>query len=141
MKFKQFAFTALLVPALALSASAATITNPQSVRDLLNRIGGPGTSEKFVTVVDDTYKSPTGAEMFKISAQSGKPCITGTTLSAVTTGIGWYLNHTANVNLAWNNPYPTLGTLPTPVGEEEHTTTADYRYYLNYCTFSYSMST
>lgn len=141
MKFKKIAFTALLVPALTVSVSAETITNPQSVKDLLNRIGGPGTSEKFVTVVDDGYKSPAGAEMFRISSQNGKPCITGTTLSAVTTGIGWYLNHTANVNVAWNNPYPTLGTLPAPAGVEEHTTTAEYRYYLNYCTFSYSMST
>lgn len=125
----------------AVSVAYAAVENPQPVKDLLNRIGGDGTAERFVTVVDDTYASASGAEMFKISARDGKPCITGTTLSAVTTGLGWYLNHSANVNIAWNNPHVTLGTLPVPSDEEEHTTAATYRYYLNYCTFSYSMST
>lgn len=119
----------------------AAVENPQSVMDLLDRVGGPGTSSRIVTIVDDTFKSADGSEKFRISSRDGKPCITGTTLSAVTTGVGWYLNHTANVNPAWNNPHPDLTSLPLPSGVEEHTTAATYRYYLNYCTFSYSMST
>lgn len=121
--------------------AAAAVDNPQSVKDLLDRIGGTGTSDRIETTVDDGYKSATGAEMFQISTKNGKPWVKGTTLSAVTTGLGWYLNHTANVNLAWNCPTTTLGNLPLPQAPEEHTTSADYRYYLNYCTFSYSMST
>lgn len=140
MKKLFVAAAAAACMALGFSAGAA-IENPQSVRDLLNRIGGDGTADRFVTVVDDTYASASGAEMFKISARDGKPCITGTTLSAVTTGLGWYLNHTANVNLAWNNPHVELTSVPVPAAVEEHTTAAAYRYYLNYCTFSYSMST
>lgn len=141
MKLKSFAIALLSILALTVSTQAEVIENPQPVVDLLNRVGGAGSAEKFTVRVDDSYKSSTGAEMFKISAQNGKPCITGTTLSAATTGIGWYLNHHANINLAWNNLHPTLGNLPTPTVEEEHTTAAKYRYYLNYCTFSYSMST
>lgn len=137
MKFKLIALAAL---PLGFSLFAAE-ENPQSVKDLLNRVGGDGTAEKIITILDDSYKSTSGAEMFKISARDGKPCITGTTLSALTSGIGWYLNHTVNVNLAWNNPYPDLSVLPLPAVEEEHTSAADYRYYLNYTAFSYSMST
>lgn len=121
--------------------AAAAIDNPKSVSDLLDRIGGEGTGSRIETTVDDTYKSPAGAEMFQISTRNGKPWIKGTTLSAVTTGLGWYLNHTANVNLSWNCPTTTLTDLPLPAATEEHTTSAAYRYYLNYCTFSYSMST
>ncbi len=141
MKLKSFAVAALSILTLTISAQAEVIENPQPVMDLLDRVGGAGSAEKFVIRVDDSYKSSTGAEMFKISAQDGKPCITGTTLSAATTGIGWYLNHYAKINVAWNNPHPTFGNLPTPTTTEEHTTAAKYRYYLNYCTFSYSMST
>ncbi len=141
MKFKALWISASTALTLTFVASAAVVENPQSVRDLLNRIGGSGTDAKFITVVDDSYASPSGAEMFKISSRDGKPCITGSTLSAVTTGLGWYLNHTANINLSWNNPYPAIDNLPLPAGEEEHATAAAYRYYLNYCTFSYSMST
>ncbi len=140
MKMSFRAAVAMTVLALGAGANAA-IENPQSVRELLDRIGGAGTADRVVTIVDETYASPSGAEMFKISSRDGKPCITGTTLSAVTTGLGWYLNHTANVNLSWNNPHPDLTSLPAPAAEEEHTTAASYRYYLNYCTFSYSMST
>ena len=132
----------LLAAALCgLWANAEVTENPQSIKDLLNRIGGTGTSERIETVVDDSYGSAT-AEKFLITTKNGKPCIKGTTLSAVTTGLGWYLNHTANVNLTWGNQWADLSTVdfPLPV-EEEHTTAAKYRYYLNYCTFSYSMST
>ncbi len=135
---RLFALTAAALSALWLSAA---IDNPASVGALLDRIGGAGTGKRIETTVDDTYKSPSGAEMFQISTRNGKPWVKGTTLSAVTTGLGWYLNHTANVNLSWNCPTATLTDLPLPAATEQHTTAAAYRYYLNYTAFSYSMST
>lgn len=120
----------------------AADTNPRAIQDLLNRIGGEGTAKRFVTVVDESL-AQNGKEVFVITAQGGKPCIKGSTTLAVTTGINWYLNHTARVNLTWNNLTQDLSqtALPVPAGEEKHVCNADYRYYLNYCTFSYSMST
>lgn len=120
----------------------AAETNPAALTGLLNRIGGEGTASRFVTIVDATL-STNGQDVFVITSQSGKPCIKGNTTLSVATGINWYLNHQAHVNLAWNNLTQNLSTvtLPTPSGEERHTCSVDYRYYLNYCTFSYSMST
>lgn len=120
----------------------AAVTNPTAVSGLLNRIGGSGTSDRFVTIVDETLKN-NGKDVFTITAQDGKPCIKGSSNLAVTTGINWYLNHYAHVNLSWNRLTTNLSgiTLPIPQAEETHTCHADYRYYLNYCTFSYSMST
>ncbi len=138
-KLKQF-FAASLCMLSTLWASAA-IDNPQSVSDLLDRIAGTGAGSKIETTVDDSYVSGTGAEMFQISSKNGKPWIKGTTLSAVTTGLGWYLNHTVGINLCWNFPKTTITDFPLPQGNEEHTTAATYRYYLNYTAFSYSMST
>ena len=138
------AFRVRLVAIMASSLLAATAadTNPQAVRDLLNRIGGTGTAERLVTIVDQSI-ADNGKETFIITVADGKPCIKGSTLSALTTGIGWYLNHYANVNLSWNNLTTDLSRVdfPVPTNESTHTSTADYRYYLNYCTFSYSMST
>lgn len=135
--------TALLLTCLAvpLSGQAETV-NPAAVTALLDRIGGQGTSERFVTVVDETL-SEGGKDVFVITARDGKPCIKGSSVIAVTTGINWYLNHHARVNLAWNNLTTDLGSvsLPVPATEERRKCEADYRYYLNYCTFSYSMST
>lgn len=138
-KLKQF-FAASLCLLPTIWASAA-IDNPQSVSDLLDRVAGAGAGSQIETTVDDSYVSGTGAEMFMISSKNGKPWIKGTTLSALTTGLGWYLNHTVGVNLTWNFPRTTITDFPLPQGTEEHTTSAKYRYYLNYTTFSYSMST
>lgn len=121
---------------------ATETTNPQAVTKLLNRIGGDGTSDRFVTIVNNAL-STDGKDIFVITAQDGKPCIKGNSIIAVTTGINWYLNHYAHVNLTWNQLTTDLSkvTLPVPTGEETHKCSVDYRYYLNYCTFSYSMST
>lgn len=122
-------------------AFASSTTNPEAVTALLDRIGGSGTSSRFVTIVDASLSSD-GKDVFVITSQDGKPCIKGNTTLAVTTGINWYLNHYAHVNIAWNNLTTDLTsvTLPVPSTEEKHNCSVDYRYYLNYCTFSYSMS-
>lgn len=117
-------------------------TNPEVITSLLNRIGGEGTASRFVTIVD-TSISTSDKDAFIITSKEGKPCIKGSSIIAVTTGINWYLNHIAHINIAWNNLTTDLSsaTLPLPTSEENHICQADYRYYLNYCTFSYSMST
>ena len=100
-----------------------------------------GASQRFVTMVDPSLADG-GKETFIISTQDRKPCIKGSTVLAVTTGINWYLNHLAHINLSWNRLTTDLTQryLPLPNAEERHSCEADYRYYLNYCTFSYSMS-
>lgn len=143
MRMKLFTRVTSSVMALSLWLGAFALdTNPAAVSGLLDRIGGTGTSDRFITVVDESL-ADNGKETFVITASEGKPCVKGSTLSALTTGIGWYLNHYANVNLTWNCPKLDLSSvnLPLPSAEERHSSDAAYRYYLNYCTFSYSMST
>lgn len=127
----------ILLPITAFSA----VTNPQVVTDMLNRIGGTGTAARFVTIQDETLASG-GKEVFVITSQDGKPCIKGSNILAITTGVNWYLNHVAHINLTWNRLTTDLtsATLPVPTTAETHTANGDYRYYLNYCTFSYSMA-
>lgn len=83
------------------------------------------------------------AEYFSISSKGQKPFIQGNSLTAITTGINWYLNHYAHINISWNQLTANLrkAALPIPLVEERHTCNVDYRYYLNYCTFCYSMAT
>ena len=123
------------------------VVNPQVVVDLINRIGGDGAADKFKFVLDSSINSH--YETFMLGSENGKVLIKGTTISAITTGIGWYLNNVAHINIAWNSlnertagaAYVNLpADLPLPAAET-HTTDAKYRYYLNYCTFGYSMTT
>ena len=81
----------LLAVALPLTPALAREENPQAVTDLLQRV--TNAADKFVTVLDEDLATANEGEVFVITSQGGKPCIQGSTLSALTTGINWYLNH------------------------------------------------
>lgn len=126
---------------------APIVENPEAVVALVNRIGGKGTNKRFMFVLDPSMNSK--HEVFLLGSEGKKVLVKGSTLSAITTGLGWYLNNIAHVNIAWNSmnektvsgdAYADLGNLPLPAEEEVRTTDAKYRYYLNYCTFGYSMT-
>lgn len=121
--------------------TACSDRNPEAVTDMLDRIGGEGASGLFETRISRSI-SENGEDTFIIGSRKGKPYIQGSSLSALTTGIGWYLNHYAHINISWNNLTADLKTavLPLPEKEEKRASSAVHRYYLNYCTFSYSMA-
>ena len=126
---------------------APSVENPAAVVALANRIGGAGTDDKFKFVLDPSMNSK--QEVFVIGGEDGKVLVKGSTLSAITTGLGWYLNNIAKINIAWNSlnektvsgeAYADLSNIPVPTAEETHISDAKYRYYLNTCTFGYSMT-
>lgn len=133
-----------LITAIITGATAMTAGTPEQKETLnafLDRIGGEGARELIMADVD-TALSNGGKDVFVIGAEDGKPSVRGSNVLATTAGINYYLNHYAGVNLSWNNLTTDLkeANLRIPEEEERRECEADYRYYLNYCTFSYSMS-
>lgn len=169
----------------------AEVLDVAPVVALITRIGGTTVADQFKFVHDPSLNSK--QEAFVLGSEDGKIMIKGSTISAITTGLGWYLNNVAKVNIAWNalnettladnnndvvsgegieikegevntsageqlskrrkrkanrnaepaaKPYFdfTRIKLPLPTEEETHTSDAKYRYYLNTCTFGYSMT-
>ena len=125
----------------------ARVENPEAVVALIKRVGGKSAAGKFKFVLEPSLNYD--KEVFVIGSEDGKVLIKGTTISAITTGIGWYLNNYAHINIAWNSlnektvsgdKYADLSNIPVPTGEEVRTSDAMYRYYLNTCTFGYSMT-
>ena len=132
------------------------VENPAAVVALIKRIGGEAAADKFKFVLDPSLKNENNDEtnenndeIFVIDGDHHKVRIQGNTISAITTGLGWYLQNHAHINIAWNSlneksageAYADLSNIPVPATAETHTTDAKYRYYLNYCTFGYSMTT
>ena len=131
----------------------AEVVNPEAVSNFLSRILGQRTTDKgqqlIVTILDENLAQQLTAnsqqpDAFIITSKDGKPCVKGNSVLAITTGVNWYLNHYAHINISWSQL--TIDDVenyvfPIPEKEERHICSADYRYYLNYCTFSYSMST
>ncbi|MBQ5896004.1 MAG: alpha-N-acetylglucosaminidase C-terminal domain-containing protein [Bacteroidaceae bacterium] len=143
---KNFFLTLVLALVALFSTQTVTAQAPvdspeQAITGLLNRIGGNGAAGKFEIVIDASL-AENGKDVFIITSQNGKPCIKGNTQLSVATGINWYLNHHAHINLTWNNLTTDLvnATLPVPGSEEKHVCNTTYRYDFNTCTFSYSMA-
>ena len=105
------------------------------IGDMLSRIlPTNGDADKFTwTVTDDA------AQQFTISCDGTKIAVIGSDRIAVAAGINWYLQHYAGIDISWNCPTATLpAQLPT-CDAETHTASVPWRYYLNFCTYSYSI--
>ena len=142
MKRKLALLMALLFLVLGASWAQTPVDSPeQAITGLLNRIGGDGAADLLEIVIDASL-AESGKDVFIITSENGKPCIKGNTQLSVATGINWYLNHHAHINLTWNNLTTDLSkvTLPVPDSEEKHVCNTTYRYDFNTCTFSYSMA-
>ena len=139
--FAALMFLLVMLFAVPANAQAPVATPQEAITGLLERIGGKGAAHKFEIVIDAALAQD-GKDVFVITAQDGKPCIKGNDQLAVATGINWYLNHYAHINLTWNNLTTDLVNieLPVPQGEEKHVCNTTYRYNFNTCTFSYSMA-
>lgn len=102
---------------------------------LLERID-KGASRKILT---ETVKSD--HDFFEITSRGGKPLIRGNNYVSIASGINWYLKYRLGVHLTWNTMHASLpATLPVAGNTERHDTDIKHRYYLNYCTLSYSMA-
>lgn len=118
-----------------LAASVGTLSAAHPVEDILERID-PGSSSRFIIRQNDSAE-----DFFEISAIDGKPSISGNSSVSIAAGLNWYLKYYAKVHLSWNNLETELpDTLPLPDKPERRSTDLARRYYLNYCTFSYSMA-
>lgn len=115
---------------IALQLFAAT-----PIDGLLERID-KGASRKILT---ETVSSD--RDFFEITSKNGKPLIRGNNYVSIASGINWYLKYSVGVHLTWNSMHASLpATLPIVQGVERHETDIKHRYYLNYCTLSYSMA-
>lgn len=134
----------LMTAGLCLVAATAWGRTAPAVDSLLERID-KGLSQKIVVEVDASdnalYGGNVVGDRFCIGAKDGRPLITATDDLSAAVGVNHYLKYYAGVHLCWGNMHADVGDdLPLPSASEAHSCSADLRYYLNYCTHSYSMA-
>ena len=82
-----------------------------------------------------------GKDVFEISSKNGKIILKGSTGVSIASAFNYYLNEYCHCQITWNGSNlalpKVLPVLKTPVKKNSDFL---YRYYLNYCTFNYSMS-
>lgn len=80
-------------------------------------------------------------DVFEIESRNNKIVLRGNTGVAVASALYFYLNEYCHAQITWNGTNLNLPKVLPMVKTKIHKTTPyEYRYYLNYCTFNYSMS-
>ncbi len=117
--------------------TGCSILNANPIVGLLERID-KGASQKFEI---ELTKASDGIDFFELDQNNDKVVVRGNSYVNIATGINWYLKYYTNVHLSWNGMCTKLPTkLPKVLKKERYKTDHTVRYYLNYCTFSYSMA-
>lgn len=132
-KFLRSSATTVVTILSSITPFGADAIHP--VEGLLERVE-TGASSRFSI-------KETGGEQdyFEISTSDGKPQISGNNAVNIAAGLNWYLKYYAGTHISWNSPQAILPeVLPLPNEPERHDSDAPMRYYLNYCTHSYSMA-
>jgi alpha-N-acetylglucosaminidase len=85
--------------------------------------------------------SENGKDVFELDGKGPKIVLRGSNGISVASALNYYLKNYCHHLVTWNGaPQPLPAVLP-PVRKKVHRTTPyQYRYYLNYCTFQYSMA-
>lgn len=124
-------FISFLLIALSFSLSAQN-----GGQKMIERIL-PGHSAQFVVEIQPSQ----GSDWFEIASAGDKILLKGNNGVSVASALYYYLTEYAHCQITWNgtnlNLPEKLPAIPQPVRK---TTPYEYRYYLNYCTFNYSMS-
>lgn len=82
-----------------------------------------------------------GNDIFELESKNGKIVLSGNNNISVASALNYYLRNYANCLISWNGSNLNLPEkLPQVSTKISKTSPYKYRYYLNYCTFNYSMS-
>jgi alpha-N-acetylglucosaminidase len=111
--------------------------NARSSLALINRVI-PDHASGFV--VEDLQTNEKG-DVFEIESRNNKIVLRGNNGVAVASALYYYLTHFCHCQITWNGTNLNLPkTLPRVPKKLQQVSPYLYRYYLNYCTFNYSMS-
>ncbi len=131
-------YLCILISILCLYSPLHAQTQKAEADKLINRVIG-GRSNAFSTQLLQSINN--NKDYFEIDKKSGKIVLRGTSGVAIASAFNYYLKYIAHCQVTWNGSNLNLpAKLPLPVSKIVKETPYDYRYYLNYCTYNYSMS-
>lgn len=136
-RFAPRALAVCVLLASSLPAAASDAAAEQAARQLLIRVLGPA-ADRFLV---ESMAAQEGMDTFEIDQRGDKVVVRGSSGIAMTSGIGWYLKHHCRWDLSWcGEPLKLPDRLPKLEAKVRRTTPYRYRYFFNYCAFSYTMA-
>lgn len=134
-KIARYHFLILFL--LIICAAAARSEPYKGIRDIASR--------RFPwmvrSLVFNTIPGINGNEVFELSSFEGKIMISASTSNAAAVGLNWYLKYYCNRSMShFGDNLAALSKFPVIKNKVRVVSPYRYRYALNYCTISYSMS-
>jgi alpha-N-acetylglucosaminidase len=134
---KKYSVYFLIVFLFFVSNVAYAQLNTSASKALLQRIVPKHTAHFTIEAI----QSNTGKDYFEIESKNNKIVLRGTSGVAIASALYHYLNEYCHAQITWNGENLKLPVALPPVKNKiQKQTPYEYRYYLNYCTFNYSMS-
>jgi alpha-N-acetylglucosaminidase len=88
----------------------------------------------------ETLAPADGRDVFELESRNGRIVIRGNTGVSLATGLNWYLNHYCRCHVSLHGRQLNLpDPLPEVTTKVRQVSWAQYRYFLNYCCFGYSL--
>jgi alpha-N-acetylglucosaminidase len=128
----------LLVLIVLLTAfKAGAQVDQKASADFIERVI-PGKSNLFII---EAIPQQSGKDVFELDNKDGKIVLRGNNGLSIASALNYYLKNYCFCDIGWNGTNLKLpATLPIVKGLIHKVTPYQYRYYLNYCTYNYSMA-
>ncbi len=137
MRIKKLRYSTVVALMVLFHAPAFSQFNAKTSMGLIRRVI-PDYASAFV-VEDLSTKEK--ADVFEIESRDNKIIIRGNNGVAVASALYYYLTHFCRCQITWNGTNLNMPKVLPRVSKKLHQSSPyKYRYYLNYCTFNYSIS-
>lgn len=134
----------LLLLSVLTGPSAAAAPAPRRPLDVVRAASSliervvPGQARYFVA---EQIAPEAGLDVFEVESRGDRVVLRGSNGVAIASALNWYLEHVAGITVAVPlRPVALAVPLPRVSAKVRITTPYKYRYFFNYCTFSYSMA-
>ncbi|HUC79355.1 MAG TPA: alpha-N-acetylglucosaminidase, partial [Flavisolibacter sp.] len=142
-KISVFALLFLLAMSPVLQTTAQSAADvplqkkEQAVYDLIKRVLPQHANQFLIRFIPKEGEK----DVFEIESHDNKILLSGNNGVSIASSLHHYLKHFAHCQITWNGTNLNLpAVLPVVTQKVRITTPYKYRYYLNYCTFNYTMS-
>ena len=120
-----------------LADPAAAAPPDAAARAMLERL----VPEKAALFLLEMISAENGRDVFEIEGRNGKIVVRGSSGVAIASGWNWYLTHYCHCHVSlWGKQLRFPDPLPAVPAKIRRVSSFPYRYYLNFCAFSYSLA-
>lgn len=109
-----------------------------TINGLIERVLGKEYISKFSIIIEENKEAN---DYFKLVSVEDKIQIKASNIISATSGIHYYMKHYLNIHISWcGNQLDIPKTFPIVEEEITNIIPYKYKYYMNYCTYGYSMA-